>query len=100
MNAVDLLGAFAGEVEAGACKVVGGNLLEGTGLPLIEVKFGNGRNVIEERVGGKKLNDSVGVRIGERLEQHGVDHRKDGGIGADTEAKREHRDEGKSRRLT
>jgi hypothetical protein len=100
VNATDLLGPFAGEVEAGARKVVSSNLLEDTGLPLIKVKLGNGGNVVEKRVGVQKLDDAVGVGIGERLEQHRIDHRKDGGIDADTEGKREHRDEGKSRRLT
>jgi hypothetical protein len=100
VNATNLLGPFAGEVEAWARKVVSSNLLEDTGLPLIEVELGNGGNVVEKRVGVKKLDDSVGVGIREWLEQHSVDHRKDGGIGTDTEAKRKHSDKGKSRRLT
>jgi hypothetical protein len=68
VNATDLLGPFAGEVEAGARKVVSSNLLEDTGLPLIKVKLGNGGNVVGKRVGVQKLDDAVGVGMGERLE--------------------------------
>ena len=66
----------------------------------MKVKLGNGGDAVEKSVGVQKLDDAVGVGLGERLEQHRVDHRKDGGMDADTEGKREHRDEGKSRRFT
>ena len=34
------------------------------------------------------FDDAVGVRVGERLEQHCVHDRKDGGVGADAEGQR------------
>ena len=46
VDAVELLGAVAGEVEAGAGEVVGGNVLEHAGLPPIEMEHRN-RGAVE-----------------------------------------------------
>src|SRR5439155_24578768 len=43
--------------------------------------------------GEHDLDEPVRSRIGQRLEQHGVDRAEDGGIGADAEREREHGDE-------
>ena len=41
-----------------------------------------------------ELHDPVGLRIGQRLEEHGVDHREDRGVGADAEGQRRQRNGG------
>ena len=47
VNAIDLFGVFAGEIEAGAGKVVGRNFSEDSCLSLIGMKFRNARKVID-----------------------------------------------------
>ena len=43
--------------------------------------------------------EAIAVLVGQRLEQHAVDHAEDGGVGADTEAQRQHGEGGKARVL-
>ena len=76
----------AGEIEAGAAEVVGGDVLEDAGLLLPVVELGGGSDgTVALGRREQELDDAVGVRIGERLEQHGVDDGEDGGVGSDAE---------------
>ena len=84
VDAVDLLGMVAGEVEAGAAEVVGGDVLKDAGLlpPVVELGGRSGGSFALGRC-EQELDDAVGVGIGERLEQDGVDDGEDGGVGSD-----------------
>ncbi len=42
---------------------------------------------------------AIGLGIGQRIEQHPVDHGKDGGVRADSYRQRQNSDDGKARRL-
>ncbi len=86
VDTVDLLGYEAGEIEAGTAEVVRGDVLKDAGLgsPGIEVDRG-GHTAVAVRKGVHELDHAVGFRIGERLEQDGVDNGEDGGVGSDAE---------------
>ena len=86
VDAVDLLGNGAGEVEAGTAEVVGGDILKDAGLgsPGVEVDR-RGRGAVAFRKGVHELDHAVRFGIGERLEQDGVDDGEDGGVGSDAE---------------
>ena len=86
VNTVDLLGYEPGEIEAGTTEVVRGDVLKDAGLraPGIEVDRG-GHRAVAVRKSVHELDDAVGLRIRERLEQDGVDHGEDGGVGSDAE---------------
>ena len=86
VDAVNLLGDGAGEVEAGTAEVVGGDILNDAGLgsPGIEVDRG-GAIAVAIGKGVHELDHAVGFGIGERLEQDGVDDGEDGGVGSDAE---------------
>ena len=86
VDAVDLLGVVAGEVEAGTAEVVGRDVLKDAGLRLPVVEVGRrGGGAVAFRRCEQELDDAVGVRIGERLEEDGVDDGEDGGVGSDAE---------------
>ena len=86
VDAVDLLRDGAGEVEAGTAEVVGGDVLEDFGLFAPEIELGRG-SAGPGAVGREvhHLDDTVGVGIGEGLEEDGVDDGEDGGVGSDAE---------------
>jgi hypothetical protein len=86
MNTVDQLRPVAGDVEAGTGKVICGHVFEDGGLLLVILELWN-RGDRTVAIGATQLNldDPICVRIGQRLEQHGIYHRKDRCVGADTE---------------
>ena len=84
VDAVELLGAVAGEVEAGAGYVVGGYFLKEVGLALVGVELGDGGEEVVGQDGRvEELNHAVGVGVGEGLEEYRVDDGEDGGVGSD-----------------
>ena len=86
MNAVNLLRAVSGEVEAGTCKVVGGHFFEDARLLLPDMKLGNRANGIAAiGRGEQKFDDAICIGIGERLKQNRIDHGEDGRVGSDAE---------------
>ena len=52
-----------------------------------------------EEPGRRKQNQSIGLPDGEPSEQHLIEHRKDGRIGANPDGQRQHNDQGKTRIL-
>ena len=101
VNAVELFGPVAGEVEAGAGEVVGGNVLEYAGLPLVEMKHRNRGKVVGKKAAAigrivKELDHAVGIGVGEGLEQNRVDYREDGGVGSDAQRQSGQGGEGKA----
>ena len=83
---MDLLGNGAGEVEAGAAEIVGGDILEYLvwALPGIEVdRRGDGAVALRKSV--HELHHPVGIGISERLKDDGVDDGEDSGVGSDAE---------------
>ena len=84
MDAVDLFRMVAGEIEAGAAEVVGGDVLKDAGglLPPVIELGGRSGGAFAVRRCEQELDDAVGVGIGERLEQDGVDDGEDGGVGS------------------
>jgi hypothetical protein len=86
VDAVDLFGDGAGEVEAGSAEVVGGDVLEDAGLCTPVVEFGGGSaGPLPVGLGIEELNDAVGVGIAEGLEEDRIDDGEDGGVGSDAE---------------
>ena len=86
VNAVDLFRDLAGEIKVGTTEVVGGDVLENAGLSAPVVEFGGGRaGPVAVGSDVHHLHDAVGVGIAERLEENGVDHGEDGGVGSDAE---------------
>ena len=70
-----LFGTISGEIETGARDIVCGDLLKDAGLPLIGVKLADAHEIVsQQRRGSQELHHAVGVGVGERLEEHGVDH--------------------------
>jgi hypothetical protein len=86
VDAVDLLGNCAGEVEAGTTEIVGRDILKDTGLgsPGVEVDRRAHRAVALGK-GVHKLNHAVGLGIGEGLKKDGVYDGEDRGVGPDPE---------------
>src|ERR1700728_295054 len=86
MNAMDLLGNSAGEIEAGTSEVVCSYILKDTRLrsPGVEVlrRSGVARTV---RRGVQEAYDAGGIGVGEWLEQDRIDHGKDSGVGSDAQ---------------
>ena len=98
VNAMHLLGHFAGEIEARTAEVVGGDILQHAGLLAPVVELGGRSNAkVAIRRCVHHLHHAVGIRIGERLEQHRVHHREDGGVGSDAEGERGNRGDGEGR---
>ncbi len=88
-----LLRAASGEIEAGAAKIIGRDILEGIRLRLPFEEFGNGRgDAFAVGEGELELNDAIRVRVGERLQQDRIHNREDGSVGPD--AKRQGGDSG------
>ena len=92
MDSFDLLGAVApGEVNARACKIVSRDGLEQLGLFAPDDELGNRcRRSISIGEVTHQQHDAVRLRIRERLEEHGVDDRKNSCIGPDAQGHRHH----------
>ena len=91
MDSLHLLGVVAAtDVHSRAGEVVSGQGLEDVVLlPSIEFRDGSRvANALEIRKTANDCHDPVGVRIRQRLQQDYVDHRKDGGVGANTQRQR------------
>ena len=89
VDAVDLFGDGAGEVEAGSAEVVGGDILKDAGLllPVVEFGDGGGRSVTAG-LGDEELDQTIGLGIGEGFEEDGVDDGEDGRVDAYAECER------------
>src|ERR1700719_2767422 len=90
MDSLHLLGVVAAtDVHSWAGEVVSGDGLEGVVLlPSIEFRDGSRVNALEIGKTANDCHDPVGIRIRQRLQQDYVDHRKDGGVGANTQRQR------------
>lgn len=82
----------AGEIDARATLVIGGDGVEGLSLLVPHVEAGNG-SAVEVAVGGVTTEHDQTARTGERkrCEKHFVHNSEDGGIGADPEGQRNNR---------
>ena len=80
-----------GQIYARPAKIVRGHILKRLRLFSPNVELRNGGNVsISLRRAQLELDQPVGLRISQRLQKYGVDHCKDGRIGADAERQRQH----------
>ena len=86
VDAVDLLGNGAGEVEAGTTEIVGSDILKdaGLGFPVVEVHR-RAHGAVALGKGVHELHHALGLGIGEGLKKDGVDHGEDRGVGPDAE---------------
>ena len=91
-DALELFRALAsGQIYSRSAKIVRGHILKRLRLFSPNVELRNGSNVsISLRRAQLELDQPVRLRISQRLEKYGVDHCKDGRIGADTERQRQH----------
>ena len=98
VRAFDLLRNTAGQVQPFTAEVVRSHVLEDAGLLLPHVELGHrgARAAMISAIGKQELDDAIGLRIGERFQQHRVDHGKDGGVGPDSERQRGHYGEGET----
>ena len=86
VDAVDLLGNDAGEVEARATEIVGGDVLKDAGLGFPDVVVNRrAAGAVALRKGVHELHDALGLGIGERFQEDGVDDGEDSGVGSDAE---------------
>lgn len=98
MNSLHLLGVVAAtDVHSRAGEVVSCHGLEDVILlPSIELRDGSRANALEIGKTANHCHDPVGVRIRQRLQHNYVDHRKDGGVGANTQRQRRDGDSGET----
>ncbi len=91
-DALELFRALAsGQIYSRSAKIVRGHILKRLRLFSPNVELRNGSNVsISLRRAQLELDQPVGLRISQRLQKYGVDHCKDGRIGADAERQRQH----------
>ncbi len=86
VDAVNLLGHGAGEVEAGTFLVVTGDVLKDAGLLLPYVEFGyGGASSVSAGLSDEELDQTFGLGVGEGFEEDGVDDGKDCRVDTDTE---------------
>ena len=97
MNAMHHLRPAAGDVEARPAEIVRAHIFEDAGLPLILVKFRDrcdvGVAALPAHLDG---DDAVCVGVGQRLQQHRIDHGKDRRICADAQRQSRSRGNGKA----
>ena len=100
VHRVDVLGQVAAEeVRAGIARLIRGDRLEGGRLvaPQDELRDrGQPRRADARR--GHELEEAIGLRIGERPQQHGVDDGEDRGVRADADGEHGERGQRESRR--
>ncbi len=87
----------AGKVESRAAPVIACDFVEYTGLLMPDVEL---RHICawarSSWTGVQQLDQRLRIRIGERLEQHGVDDGEDGGVDADAYGDDHDRDSGEA----
>ena len=97
MNALHLLGTLTGEIEAGTSHIVGSHILKHAGQPLIGVELRDaGTEVCDHSRTGAELEDSICIRISERLEQYRIHDTENCGVSPNAQRQRRNSGDGET----